>query len=409
MRITKRPAGTIQLPPSKSLSHRALICAALAGGKRVSNVVDNMDIDRTCDCLTALGASFVRSPGTVSFLTPPSAPQEGAVLDCGESGSTLRFFIPLAAVYGIPVKFTGQGRLLSRPMAPYVDCFTPNGVTLEQSEVALTVSGKLTPGTFCLPGDVSSQFVTGLLFALPLLDGDSVIEITTALESASYVDLTLDALAHFGIRIEHENYQKFTVPGNQQYAPADYTVEADYSSAAFLLAAGALGCEVICKGLNPHSSQGDRAFLDVIAQAGGQVDWIAPDTVQVRGGNLQGITVDVSDTPDLVPPMAALLCFCRGTSRIINAARLRMKESDRLHAVATELNRLGAKITEGSDYLEIEGVPHLTGGRCHSHNDHRIAMMAALASLRAQGTVEIDDPTCVNKSYPGFWDDFLKI
>jgi len=260
-----------------------------------------------------------------------------------------------------------------------------------------------------MSGNVSSQFATGLLFALPLLDGDSVIEITTPLESASYVDLTLDALAHFGIRIEHDNYRRFTVPGNQQYVPADYTVEADYSSAAFLLAAGALGCDVICKGLNPHSSQGDRAFLDVIVQTGGQVDWIAPDTVQARGGDLRGITVDVSDTPDLVPPMAALLCFCKGTSRIVGASRLRLKESDRLHAVATELNRLGAKITEGPDYLEIEGVPHLTGGKCHSHNDHRIAMMVALASLNAQGIVEIDDPSCVNKSYPGFWDDFLQL
>lgn len=409
MLIDKRPRGKILIPPSKSISHRGLICGALSGGGTVSGVSDNLDTQMTLNCLKLLGAGYSRVGNEVSFYRSLSAPEENTVFDCGESGSTLRFLIPIAAVFGAPVKFTGKGRLMERPLAPYADCLSPRGALLRQESGFASVCGRLTPGLFRLDGDISSQFVTGLLFSLPLLDGDSVIEMNCPLQSRSYVDLTLAALRDYDITVENHNYTRFSVPGGQKYKPCSYTVEGDYSSASFFLAAGALGCDIECAGLNPASKQGDRKFLDIITACGGAVDWTAPDTVRISADGLDAVTVDVSDIPDLVPPLAALMCFCRGRSRIINAARLRLKESDRLMSVASELRRLGARITEGDDFLEIEGTSRLRGGKCHAHNDHRIPMMIAVASLISTGPVYIDEPDCVAKSYPDFWKDFMKI
>jgi len=407
MRIDKRPFGRVCPPPSKSVSHRALICAALSGGGTVRFAADNTDTRMTLRCLAHLSAGYQREGNDISFFKGLSAPAAGTVFDCGESGSTLRFLIPLAAVFGVPVRFTGTGRLMERPLAPYVDCLAGRGMALRQEAGFAALTGRLTPGLFRLAGDVSSQFVTGLLFALPLLEGDSVIEMTTPLESRAYVALTLEALTAFGVSVENRAFGSFYIPGGQRYAPCEYIVEADYSAAAFFLAAGALGCDVACAGLKPDSTQGDRAFLEILKSCGASVDWLAPDTVKVTAERLRAVTVDVSEIPDLVPPLAALLCAGEGKSRIENAARLRIKESDRLQAVARELNRLGAKITEGADFLEIEGGAALKGGDCHAHNDHRIAMMVALASLLTTEPVTIDEPDCVQKSYPDFWKDFL--
>lgn len=420
MLIDRRPAGRIRPPGSKSISHRALICAALSGCGTVTGAVDNEDTRATLRCLEVFGAEYERENDKITFTSGLTPPKEGAVLDCGESGSTIRFIIPLAAAFGRDVYFTGGGRLMSRPMDIYDGAFTPYA-HLQKDGDMFKISGKLKNNVFKLPGDISSQFVTGLLLALPLLDGDSIIEITSKLQSKAYVDLTLDCLTAFGINIVNEDYQKFTVPGNQKYIGRDYEVESDYSSASFILAAAALGCDITCTGLNPSSRQGDRQFLDILARCSADIQWQpeaekaeaaeASTTASVRigGGLSKSISVDVSEIPDLVPPLAVIMCFCPGGGEITNAARLRIKECDRLTAVTQELNKLGAKIEEGPDYLKIGEIESYMGGHCHAHNDHRIAMMAALASLKATGPVYIDEPDCVKKSYPEFWSDFLKI
>lgn len=408
MLIDRRPSGIIRPPGSKSLSHRALICAALSGSGTVTGTPDNEDIRATFRCLEAFGVQYKKDNGSIKFISRLATPKEGAILNCDESGSTIRFIIPLAAAFGSDVYFTGGGRLMDRPMDIYDDAFG-SSARLQKEGDAFKVSGKLRAGVFTLPGDISSQFVTGLLFALPLLEGESIIEIRSPLQSKSYVDLTFDCLEAFGIEVFNENYQRIVVPGGQEYRSCDYKVEADYSSASFPLAAAALGCDVECAGLSRLSRQGDRRFLDILAQCGADIQWLNEDTVKVHAGSLTSVSVDVSEIPDLVPPLAVVMCFCRGGGEITNAARLRIKECDRLAAVTQELNRLGAGIEEGPDYLRVRQVESFTGGSCHAHNDHRIAMMIALASLKATGPVYIDDPECVKKSYPDFWKDFLRI
>lgn len=404
MEINGRPHGAIWLPSSKSYAHRALLAAGLAGDSRVDRIVWSKDTEATLGALTALGASVTRNEDTATV----GKPMDGGTLseiDCGESGSTLRFLIPLAAALCERTTFIGHGRLMERPLAPYEQALGKQLIFTREGE-RLTVTGRLTAGDFTLPGDVSSQFITGLLFALPLLEGDSTLTLSTPLQSASYVDLTLQVLATYGIRVTHDNYTVFRVAGGQRYSPADYTVEGDFSGAAFFLVAGALGCEVECCGLNECSAQGDRAILDFLRQAGATIGHGAHGGLTVTADRLHGITADVTDCPDLVPPLSALLTFCEGESRIVGAGRLRIKESDRLAAVTAELTKLGAQIEEYDDHLIFHGVDRLHGGDCHAWNDHRIAMMAAIAALRADGTVTIDDPSCVSKSYPLFWEDY---
>lgn len=432
--IDRFPSGQVFLPPSKSIGHRALICAALAGSGTVFRAGQSEDIQATLRCLSALGVALCPAdePGSPSSesgsfriegglskeLSPPP------VLDCSESGSTLRFLIPLAALYATPVTFTGSGRLMERPLHVYESCLASCGVSFRRDGSALTVCGPLQPGVFSVPGDVSSQFITGLLFALPLLSSDSAIEVQGTLQSASYVTLTLSVLKDFGIRIETEDLRRFSIPGNQRYAQRSYAVEADFSGAAFFLAAGALGCPVELMGLNPQSVQGDQAFLPLLQQAGfgiaegphGGLCVLASGSSSSDSGfrnALPGLrprplSVDVSDIPDLVPPLAALLAFADGESRIEGAGRLRIKESDRLATVTRQLNRLGADITEGEDFLIIRGKPSLHGGTCCGENDHRIAMMCAVAAIGCTQPVLLSDSACVKKSYPAFWQDFLR-
>lgn len=405
MRIDRFPAGPVWAPPSKSLSHRALIAGALAGNSRVTRVLESEDTAATLRCIEALGGGVTRLPDGVQC-TGRLRGGKDAVLDCGESGSTLRFFLPIAVALAGDARFVGRGRLLDRPLAPYAQALP--ALSFAREGDTLCVHGRLRGGRIALPGDVSSQFITGLLLALPLLDEDSELTLTTPLQSRAYVDLTIDVLRRFGITIHTDRYERFFIPGGQTYRPADYQVEGDFSGAAFFLVAGALGRPVECCGLNPQSRQGDRAILSVLREAGATVSTGPHGGLLVQADDLRGVTVDVGDCPDLVPPVAALLCYCRGESRIVNAARLRLKESDRLRAVTAELNRLGARVTEGADSLRIEGVDRLHGGDCLAWNDHRIAMMTAVAAIRADGPVTIDTPDCVAKSYPGFWTDFCK-
>ncbi len=401
MNITITPApltGAITPPPSKSQAHRLLIAAALAEGtSHISNVAFSQDITATLECMKALGAqaeadgSAVTLTGIGSRRTPYSPCMCGAIhLDCGESGSTLRFLIPVALAVAGGAFFTGRGRLLARPQKPYADLFAEKGIFFAHEAQAITAGGVLTPGSYELPGDVSSQFVTGLLYALPLLDGDSEIVLTTPLESRGYVDMTLLALEAFGVHAE-ETERGYHIPGGQVYRCSDLAVESDYSQAGFYYAAKGLGNEIEILGLNANSAQGDRCIVPYYEQLCGTGD----------------VELDVSQCPDLVPALAAHAALRAGeTTRIVNAARLRIKESDRLAAVTAELNKLGARVEEHPDSLTIRGVDTLHGGTVDAHNDHRIAMMLAVAATRADGPVTITGAESVKKSYPNFWEDY---
>ena len=403
MDITITPhqlAGSITPPPSKSQAHRLLLAAALAGGRsNLSNVALSQDISATLSCLEQLGARAGHKAAGIMEIDGLGGDMSwsGTVphFDCGESGSTLRFLIPVAlAVRGGGV-FTGHGRLMERPQGPYLTLFREKGIACTQENGVLTVEGNLIPGVYCLPGDVSSQFITGLLYALPLLDGDSEIRLTTPLESRGYVDMTLDALARFGVKADFDGERAVRVSGRQSYQPQDVTVEADWSNAAFWYAAGFLGHQVEVTGLDPASAQGDRVIAEYCARLAqpGQID------------------IDVTQCPDLVPPLAAMAALRAGeTTRIVGAARLRIKESDRLATVTQVLCALGAQVEEHEDFLVIRGENMLPGGVAVSGcNDHRIAMMAGVAASRCRGPVCITGAQCVNKSYPDFWEEYERL
>ena len=398
MNMTITPAvlkGTVTPPPSKSQAHRLIIAAALSDGFcKLSNVDLSEDIQATLRCMRTLDAdasadgTIIRGADLVDGHEEP-APE---VMDCGESGSTLRFLIPVALALKGGGKFTGHGRLMERPQEPYFALFREKGIFYEQKDGVLTVEGKLTAGVYTLPGNVSSQFITGLLYALPLLEGDSRIELTTDLESRGYVDMTLDALKRFGVTAEYDGKRTFHVPGNQYYQHQNLAIEADWSNAAFWYGAKFLGCPVEIGGLDQASVQGDRAIAGFYEQMGG-------------AGRLE---LDVSQCPDLVPPLAAMAALRAGeTTAIVNAGRLRIKESDRLDTVTEVLNALGAQVEEHEDHLVIHGREKLAGGVTVSgHNDHRIAMMAAIAAIRCEKPVTIIGAECVKKSYPRFWEDY---
>jgi 3-phosphoshikimate 1-carboxyvinyltransferase len=307
-------------------------------------------------------------------------------------------------------RFTGRGRLLQRPLAVYAEVFAKAGARFSQDDNSVLVQGPLVAGEYLIPGDVSSQFISGLLLALPLAQQDSKLVLTSALESAAYVDLTVNVMAAFGVNVSVDAGGNYLIPGGQRYHAATYTVEGDYSQAAFFLGAGILGRTVSCAGLLQDSAQGDATILDILGQMGADVTWkngVVTATTTTAGG-LNAVTIDAREIPDLVPPLAALCCFAKGTSRIINASRLRIKESDRLAAMAQELQNLGALIKETDDSLIITGQTSLRGGVVDAHNDHRIAMAMALASIGCTGPVILTGWESVQKSYPEFWIDFEK-
>ena len=421
MNVTITPTllhGAVVPPPSKSQAHRLLLAAALAhGASTLSNVAFSQDIQATVRCLEALGADVRREGDCLSVTGLSGKTASGGELprlDCGESGSTLRFLIPVAlAVRGGGV-FTGRGRLMERPQEPYFAIFREKGISYGQKGDTLTVSGRLAPGVYTLPGNVSSQFITGLLYALPLLPGDSEIRLTTPLESRGYVDMTMDALKEFGVAVKYDGERIFRVPGNQTGHPAAMTVEADWSNAAFWYAAVGLGCELDIQGLNACSCQGDMRIVAFYTALCGEK--MAQEAGVVlshprQPGQRRALELDVSQCPDLVPPLAALAALtpdCDTT--IANAARLRIKESDRLSTVTEVLTTLGAEVEEYADHLVIVGKDHLPGGVTVSgHNDHRIAMMAAIAAVRCGAPVTVTGAECVGKSYPSFWEEYARL
>ena len=412
-------SGTLHIMPSKSASHRALICAALARGKStVSPLQLSQDVTATLACLSALGllqnaeqSPLPQTPGYVRCTFTGGQRYTGGALrtlDAGESGSTLRFLLPLALYGKGPVRFVGAPRLLERPLTPYRDLFEAQGVTWRQDASSLQVEGALSPGDYALPGDVSSQFITGLLYALPGLPGDSVIQLTTPLESAGYVNMTLEALRQAGVSVDFSGGQKLYIPGSQAFAPAAYTVPGDWSHAAFFLVAGVIAGRVSLTGLDLASAQGDRAIFDLLGQMGGQLHAEA-QAIHAEKSALQGHIINVRDMPDLAPALCVAACATQGTTRIEGAARLRLKESDRLHAMAVELGKLGASIREEPEALEIQGGAPLRHAVVDSHNDHRIAMALAIAAPLCQGGLTLTGAEAVQKSAPHFFEEYASL
>lgn len=401
------PTGEMQIPapPSKSASHRAMICAALAEGTTtLTNFVYSQDMLATMRCIEALGASCIRGEDTLT-ITGIDGARTDVILDCGESGSTLRFFVPITAALGCHGTFIGEGKLPTRPITALVEAMTPHGVVFDyQNTMPFSISGRLTGGDISIAGDISSQYVTGLLFAAPLLKEDTKIHLTTNLTSRSYVDMTVMMMRDFGIVIR-ETEDGWMIPGKQKYrAKKTYPVECDYSNAAFSLTAGAVGAvPLTVTGLYPGSTQGDRAILELLSCFGASVTVRKDGTITVAPGKLHAITIDAEDIPDLVPILCVAACHAEGITRITHVGRLRYKESDRLTAMADCISRLGGQVRVEKDDIYITGSP-LHGGRVSGYNDHRIVMSMAVAALIASDPVEIEGYTAVNKSYPDFFE-----
>lgn len=409
MKLTPAPlSGTVTVPPSKSYAHRALIAAALAEGTSVvKNISLSQDINATLSALRAIGAE-IRLEGDTAIVKGGGCPPDRAIIDCAESGSTLRFLIPLTAALGVTAEYRGTGRLPARPLSVYHTAFQEKGISFTpQVGMPFVVAGRLAAGRFVLAGDVSSQFVTGLLFALPLLSGESEIYFTTPLASKGYVTMTMDLLARAGIVI-HPTRNGYRIPGNQRYQPFSYTVEGDYSQAAFFLVAGGIGQPIRCEGLIPDSLQGDRQILTILEEAGASVE-IEETAVTVSPNQLNGFSIDGGEIPDLVPILAVLAGCCQGESHITNIGRLKLKESDRIRSTADLLRTLGVTVKEEADALTISGRAEFTGGTAESYQDHRIAMATAIATIRAEEEITLSSPDCVNKSFPDFYEKYNQL
>ena len=402
---TPAPHGTLRAFPSKSEAHRYLICAALANAPtHIACDATNDDMDATAECLRALGAQIARTEDGFDIIPITQAPAQ-ADLNVRESGSTLRFLLPVVAALGTHARITRRGRLPERPLAPLDALLAEHGARMENADV-LDVSGQLSGSEYAIAANISSQFISGLLFALPLLnlDADCTVRLIGQIESRPYLDMTLGALATFGIHVREQD-GVLTIPAHSRYrSPGNLVVGGDWSGAAAFACMGAAGPHPITlTGLDPHSAQGDRAVLDVLSRMGAQITVTPPD-ITVTPAPLHGVEIDAANIPDLVPVLAATAALANGTTRITGAARLRIKESDRLATTTEVLRTLGADVTETDDGLIIVGKPTLSGGAVQAFGDHRIAMTAAVASLGCTGAVTIDGAQAVAKSYPTFWE-----
>ena len=389
--------------PSKSQAHRLLIAAALKKGRTVvRGVGDSDDVNATIRCLNALGASIdkVRNDAVVFGI---GKARVGGILDAGESGSTLRFLLPVSAALGAECSFTGRGRLLQRPNAALCAALNKNGAATD----GITVKGRLKAGDYAIDATVSSQYISGLLFALPLLDGDSRILFSGDPVSKNYIDMTVEVLTLAGIRYKRIR-KGFAIPGCQEYKlPDEVTCEGDWSGAAFMLAAGALGKKTSVRGLNVASLQGDRRILDVLRLSGAQITESA-DRIEVRADKKIPFEVDVQNIPDLAPVLAALAATLPGKSRFKNVSRLQLKESDRLAAIQEMLRAAGINSKKENDDLVIFGGKPLCG-RFDGKNDHRMVMSSVLLAGLSDGDSVVTDAEAVKKSYPNFFEDYKKI
>ncbi len=397
---------------SKSEAHRALICAALSDVEtRIICTDTNADIDATVGCLNSLGADIRRtSDGFV--VKPITCLMSGATLDCNESGSTLRFLLPLCASLGADCSFVMRGRLALRPLSPLYELLEGNGVDLsERGKSPLSISGQLFAGDYSVAANISSQYISGLLFALAVAKGESRLRLEGKIESAPYIFMTLDTLLAFGAEIKFDGESNvFYIKGKERLtSPSLFTVGGDWSNAAFYLCAGAIGKNrVTLSGLDENSAQGDRSVLSVLRRMGADIRSSGGE-ITVLPSRLHGIDIDAADIPDLVPILATVASVAEGETRIYNASRLRLKESDRILSVCSFLSALGADIRPSDDGMIVCGKEKLLGGEVDSFNDHRIAMSASIASLICENTVKISRFEAINKSYPSFLDGFDKI
>lgn len=398
--ITPAPiSGSIESIASKSFAHRALICACLAEGKSEIRInTTSADIEATVDCLRSLGAG-IEINGAVFSVTPIDNLCKNAEIDCNESGSTLRFLLPVICALGIETKINGSGRLPERPLSPLKEELIRMGAKISDS-FPLNVSGKICAGEFTMRGDVSSQFVTGLLMALSYLGGGK-IKLLPPVQSRPYIDITLEVLRKFGADIKEENNTFYINSGG--LSGCKFTVEGDWSNAAFPLC---MGAEVA--GLNPDSTQGDKTIIDVLKSMGAKI-FENNGSFRADVASLHGCRIDAADIPDAVPVIAAVATTAEGETVIFNAERLRLKESDRIQTTCEMLRALGADISETGDGMVIRGKKALDGGKTQSYNDHRIAMAAAVAAVKCKNAVTIVNAEAVNKSYPEFFNDYNKL
>lgn len=384
-------SGEISAPPSKSVAHRLLICAALAEGESIiENVGANDDVSATVECLRVLGANIELSDGKAIVNGISNvARDEKKMFFCNESGSTLRFMIPLGLVFSRECQFTGKGRLMERPQTVYKELLQSKGCCFDVKDNVLYTGGELKSGVFELPGDVSSQFLTGLMFALPLLDGDSEIVLTKKLESAPYVDITIGVLSEFGVVIE-KTERGFFIKGNQKYKSCSLTTEGDWSNAAFLDAFNLADGNVLVKGVEPDSFQGDKIYREFYKK--------------LSEGNPE---IDISQCPDLGPVLMVCALLKNGAT-LRGTKRLKIKESDRAEAMALELSKFGVQVEVGDDYVVIpDAIPYKPTKEIDCHNDHRIAMSLAVVCSVTGG--ELKGAQCVNKSYPDFFMDIKNL
>ena len=406
IKSSRTVGGNIAAPPSKSMAHRAVLCAALAKGtSHLHHLAFSKDISATLGAAGRLCARVTTGEndavveGLGRFL-PVDAP-----VDCCESGSTLRFLIPLASLTGQEVTFTGRGRLMERPQSVYKTLYQQQGLRFEQGADRLTVEGALTPGEYELAGNVSSQFISGLLFALPLLDGDSTLHLIPPVESRSYIDMTRAVQAAFGVTSRWLDGNTLALPGRQHYRPCDHAVEGDYSQAAFPAVLGAVCGGVTVTGLSPDTLQGDAVILDLLHRCGAQFTREG-DTVTFAKAPLHGVDIDLADCPDLGPVLMVLGLLCEGTTVIRNAERLRLKESDRIAAMEAELRACGGVLESEGGTITVHGCAehlHAPEGILHGHNDHRVVMSLAVLSAAAGLPLTVDDAEAIQKSWPNFF------
>ena len=396
--------GEVSPPPSKSILHRYIIGSSLAKGiSKIENISFSDDIIATIEAMKKLGANIEKKDNYLLIDGSKTFDKEylnNSEIDCNESGSTLRFLFPLSIVKENKVLFKGKGKLFKRPLSPYFENFDKYQIKYSHiNENEILLDGVLKSGEYQIDGNISSQFITGLLFSLPLLNGNSKVIIKGKLESSSYIDITLDCLSKFGVKIINNSYQEFIIEGNQTYKSGNYEVEADYSQVAFFLVANSIGSDIKINGLNNNSLQGDKKIIDFISEI---ENW----------NNEEKLILDGSETPDIIPILSLKACISKKEIEIINIARLRIKESDRLSATVQELSKLGFDLIEKEDSILINSRKDFNKINnspvyLSSHSDHRIAMTVAIASSCYEDEIILDNLDCVKKSYPNFWEVFL--
>ena len=410
MRVKIYPSkcsGEIKIPSSKSMGHRAIICASLANGKSIiSNLDYSDDILATIDGMRKLGANIQceKDRLIIEGIENFDSLKEN-IIDCNESGSTLRFFIPIFSLTEEKISFIGKNRLLKRPQKIYEKIFKEQNLYYFQDEDKIEIEGKIKAKEYFIDGNISSQFISGLLFTLPLLEENSIININPPFESASYIDLTMEVLKEFGITINKVTPLRFEIQGGQKYIAKDYKVEGDFSQLAFFAVLGALNNDLKCIGVKHNSKQGDKAIIDILKKSGVKIEEIEEGYL-IHKGKIKDCEIDLGDCPDLGPILNVLAMYGEGEFKIFNASRLRLKESDRISAMEEELKKLGVEIETTKDEIKILGKKNYLGNiEVFGHKDHRIVMSLAIAGTMLEKPIIIDGAEAVEKSYPKFFQD----